>query len=595
MAAGAARADGIKPPSDPAGVTLRWGVKVPLRDGIHLNATVYLPADRSAPKPCVFTLTPYVSDSYHEQGMYFAAHGLPFAVVDVRGRGNSEGTFRPLINEANDGYDVVEWLARQDYCNGKIATWGGSYSGYVQWAAAKEFPPHLSTIVPAAAPYLGVDFPMRSNIFYPYLAQWIIYTTGPTSQANIFGDQAYWSKVFREWHQSGQPFRALDTMIGIPSAVIQEWLTHPEPDAYWDSYNPRPDQYARIEIPVLTITASHDDDQPGALEQYRQHRRYASPDARARHFLIIGPWDHAGTRAPKADVGGLQFGPASLVDLPRLHLQWYAWTMANGPRPDFLKKAVAYYVMGAEKWRYADSLEAATARHETLFLDSSANANDVFSSGSLGALPGQGQPDSYRYDPRDTHGLEVEAEASTTGGSLVDQTVTLALSGKALVYHSRPFEADTEVSGFFRLSAWISIDCPDTDLYVSVYEIRLDGSAMRLSTDAIRARYREGPRTPKLIRTSAPLLYDFDRFTFISRQIKRGSRLRLVIAPMGRLVETTFAEKNYNAGGVVADESVKDARAVTVKLFHDRTHRSVLHVPLGQPDGSNEALPPRRQ
>ena len=153
-----------------------------MRDGVHLNATVYTPKDQKAPAPCIFTLTPYIAQSYHDRGVYFAAHGLPFLTVDVRGRGNSEGEFRPFIQEAQDGYDIVEWLAQQPYCNGKVSMWGGSYAGYDQWATAKEIPPHLATIVPVASPYAGVDFPMQYNIFYPYDMQWLTLTSGHASQ-----------------------------------------------------------------------------------------------------------------------------------------------------------------------------------------------------------------------------------------------------------------------------------------------------------------------------------------------------------------------------------------------------------------------------
>jgi uncharacterized protein len=569
-------------------VRMQWGVKIPLRDGIHLNAILYLPRGQSVPAPCIVTLTPYTADSAHEIGVSLAAHGFPFMVVDVRGRGNSEGVFRPFVQESSDGYDVVEWLARQPYCNGRVAMRGGSYLGYVQWATAKELPPHLATIVPVAAPRLGVDFPGRNNIFQPYLVQWLAFTSGRTAQTRIFFDGAFWSRLFRSWHESGKSFRDLDTMSGIASPVFQEWLAHPEPDAFWDAHNPTADQYARIQIPILTITGSYDDDQPGALEHYREHLHGASATGREQHYLIIGPWDHAGTRTPLPEFGGLKFGTASLVDLPKLHLEWYAWTMQGGPKPRFLQKPVAYYVMRAERWRYADTLEAVTARHESYFLDSATNANDVFTAGSLGALPGKGQPDSYSFDPRDTNGPEVDAEAQAQGGSLTDQSVTLALRGKQLVYHSLPFESDTELSGFFKFVAWLSIDCPDTDLFVSVHEIALDGSSIRLSTDAIRARYREGLRQTKLIRTLEPLRYDFERFTFVSRQITRGHRLRLIVAPMGRLTETTFAQKNFNAGGVVAEESEADARPVTVRLFHDETHPSVLQIPLGRPEASGE-------
>jgi len=223
-----------------------------------------------------------------------------------------------------------------------------------------------------------------------------------------------------------------------------------------------------------------------------------------------------------------------------------------------------------------------TSRHEACYLDSTNDANDVFASGSLGPACGNGAPDSYTYDPRNTRGPEVEAESAMDRDSLVDQRVVFALSGRQLVYHSEPFETDTEVTGFFKLSAWIAIDCPDTDLYATIYEISDDGTSLRLSTDAIRARYREGLRTPKPIETREPLRYDFERFTFISRLIKRRHRLRLVISPVGRLIEGAFTQKNYNAGGVVSEESSRDGRPVTVRLFHDAEHPSVLHVPIGR-------------
>ncbi|HXA92384.1 MAG TPA: CocE/NonD family hydrolase [Steroidobacteraceae bacterium] len=569
---------------DAASVQFNWGVKITLRDGIRLNATLYLPNPQAGPAPCVFTLTPYVSDTYHARGIYFAAHGYPFAIVDVRGRGNSEGIFHPMIQEARDGYDVVEWLARQPFCNGKVAMWGGSYAGYDQWATAKEFPPHLATIVPAASPYVGVDFPMRSNIFYPYLMQWLTYTSGRALQEQIFGDDAFWSSIYRRWYESGRPFGDLDAVLGNPSPSFHEWLAHPEPDAYWDAYNPTAEQYAQLRIPILTITASYDDDQPGALEHYRRYMQSATPEGRARHFLIIGPWDHAGTRTPRDTVGRLKFGPESLVDLPKLHLDWYRWTMLAGPKPAFLLKPVAYYVMGAERWRYTDTLDAITATRQTYTLDSTGRADDPYATGMLAPGSAKGPPDSYRYDPRDVSGPEIDAEARVSGSDLTDQTVFNGLRGKELIYQTAPFEADTEVSGFFKLSAWIAIDAPDTDLYVSVHRIAPDGSSVLLATDALRARYREGPRSPKPIRSRDPLLYEFGHFTFVSREIKRGERLRLVIAPLGRIIETTFVQKNYQGGGVVAEESAKDARAVTVRLFHDRSHPSTLSVPIGRPE-----------
>lgn len=568
---------------DPALVTLEWGVKIPLRDGVNLNATVYLPAGQKAPTPCVLTLTPYVAQSYHERAMYVAAHGLPFLTVDVRGRGNSEGVFRPNIQEAQDGYDAVEWLAKQPYCNGKIGMWGGSYAGYDQWATAKERPPHLATIVPVASPYVGVDFPMVSNIFSPYAVQWLNLVAGRASQANIFADSRFWTAAYRRWFESGRPFREFDRMVGMPSSTFQEWISHPELDAYWDAYNPTSADYAALTIPILTITGMYDGDQAGALAHYRNYMAAASPAGRARHFLVIGPWDHAGTRVPTESVAGIKFGPNALVDIARLHSDWYAWTMEDGTRPVFLKRSVAYYVTGADQWRYADTLDAVTGETRPFYLQSTGGAaDDVLASGSMVAgASASGAPDRYVNDPRDTS-IALAQEASQDPGSILDQTNAYSLRGHALFYHTAPFEKDTEVSGFFRFAAWIAIDQPDTDFQVTISDILPDGSSIPLTTALMRARYRESLRAQHLITLRAPQLYEFRTFTFASRMVSKGSRLRLVFAP----VLSINLEKNYNSGGVVADESIKDARTVTVQLFHDKAHPTVLYVPIAAQSSS---------
>ena len=561
---------------------MKWALSVPLRDGVQLSGTLYLPKGQSEPSPCICTLTPYVAQFFHDRGMYFAARGYPFLAVDSRGRGNSQGEFRPFLQEAEDGHDTVEWLARQPFCNGKVAMWGGSYGGYVQWATSKELPPHLSTIVPAAAAFVGEDFPIRNNVASPYWMQWLILVAGRTSQDRMFWDaRAFWGARFCEWFQSGTPFAHLDARLGHASPVFQGWLEHPHQDEYWDSHNPTADQYARISIPVLTITGSYDDDQPGALAHYREHLRAAPREVTENHHLVIGPWDHAGTRTPQPEFGGLRFGPASLVDLQDLHVQWYAWTMQGGPKPAFLQKRVAYYVMGAERWRYAESLEAATAHRCPHFLHSLINPVDVFASGCLTTgSPGTGGPDHYVYDPRDT--AHASLESAVDPETLSDQRMIHAANGRQLVYHSAPFARELEITGFFKLSVWLAIDRPDTDFRVSIHEILPDGSSILLSFDTVRARYRQSLREPVLIDTRDPLRYDFERFTFVSRLIARGSRLRLVFGALNSI----YSQKNYNSGGTVSEESMRSAVPVGVYLFHDADHPSVLEVPIGHPESS---------
>ena len=294
--------------------------------------------------------------------------------------------------------------------------------------------------------------------------------------------------------------------------------------------------------------------------------KHASAQARERHYLVIGPWDHAGTRTPKESFGGLTIGAAGMVDLLRLHLQWYAWVMNRGQKPELLRKRVAYYVMGAERWRFNDSLEQITARVQPLYL----------TSGALVPEPSPDtEPDQYVYDPRDVSLAELESTLDPA--SLVEERLVVAAAARQVTYHSAPFAKALELSGFVRLTVWLSIDQPDTDISAVVSEVRDDGSVVRLTEDRLRARYRESLRTPRLIATTEPLRYYFELFTFVSRQIAKGSRLRLVIGP----VNSIYREKNYNSGGTVADESIADARVVTVRIYHDGTRPSALHVPVG--------------
>jgi uncharacterized protein len=572
----AALASGLSAESG-QGVSIQWGIKIPLRDGIRLNGTLYKPKESSGPLPVIFTFTPYIADTYHERGMYFASNGFIFLGVDVRGRGNSEGAFEPFVNEGRDGYDVVEWLARQPWCSGKVTMWGGSYAGFDQWTTLKEFPPHLATIVPAAAAHPGIDFPFDRNIFTSYLIQWITYTSGVTPNAKLFGEGGYWKDRFLDFFLRHRPFTELDRFCENPSPIFQTWLAHPVPDAYYDAMVPRLEDYRRINFPILTITGHYDDDQPGALEYYRRHMAYGVPATIADHYLIIGPWDHAGTRTPNREVGGLQFGEASMVDLNRLHKEWYGWTMKGGHRPEFLKKRVAYYVVGpgAECWKYSDNLGSIASEKRSLFLHSGGSANDVFFSGSLTAeKPVQEKPDGYVYDPLDVRPAEIEQAAGDN--PLTDQRAALNLFGNGVLYHSRPFAESTEISGNLRLTCWMAMDVPDTDFQAAVYEILPDGTSILLAADQMRARYRDSRREEKLVKPGEINRYEFKSFGWFSRRVSKGSRLRLLlISP-----NSSALEKNFNGGGIVAEESAKDARTAHVTVYHDAAHPSVLEIPV---------------
>ncbi len=559
-----------------------------MRDAVELNGTLYLPkSDDKSPRqssPVILTLTPYISDAYHERGAYFASHGYVFAIVDVRGRGNSGGAFEPYLHDPHDGYDVVEWLAAQPFCDGHVGMWGGSYAGFNQWATAKESPPHLFTIVPAAAAYPGVDVPHRSNIGQPYVVRWLSSISGHTGQDNLFADGSYWRNKYLAAYRQHVPFNELDTFIGNSLPAFHCFIQHPTRDSYYDRVTPSLGEFKQLSIPILTITGQYDGDQYGALTYHRDHLANAPAAVRAKHYLVIGPWDHLGTRSPTDEVGGVKFGPGALLDLNELHQQWYDWTMKKGSRPSFLKNQVTYYVLasgntGANgEWRYAESLGAITANPREFYLDSKeGEANGVFHSGMLTETQPKDGFDQFSYDPLDTlRGELVESKVTQDKAELLDQSYALGIGPDGLVYHGAPLKKETDFIGCPSLRLWMSLDTPDTDLEAVLYEIQPDGTSIRLWADSRRVRYRESLREAKLVQPDEIVACNFAPGLFVARRLMKGSRLRLVVSSPNSI----FAEKNYNSGGVVAEENAKDARTAHIRIYHDPAHPSTVQLPM---------------
>ncbi|MEJ2238100.1 MAG: CocE/NonD family hydrolase, partial [Gemmatimonadales bacterium] len=237
-----------------------------------------------------------------------------------------------------------------------------------------------------------------------YAARWLAFVDGRASQTSLFGDNRYWRDKFLEVHQNHLPFAAINELTGLKSRVLERWIEHPYYDDYWRNMNPGPGDYAEFDIPILTITGYFDGDQPGAMRYYRDHMTYGSESGTAKHYLIMGPWSHGGTRAPQKELGGLVFGDNSVIDMEQLHLEWFDWIFRDGDQPEMLTDRVTYYVMESNEWRHAPSLEETATDQQIWYLGSvDGQANDVFHSGrlSVDALTSPGV-DSYFYDPLQT-------------------------------------------------------------------------------------------------------------------------------------------------------------------------------------------------
>jgi hypothetical protein len=231
-----------------AGIEVKYDVGISTRDKIRLSADIYFPQDRNGPLPVILSRTPYdnTAENMVYSGNFYAQHGYIFVAQDTRGRYDSEGDFHPWINEFDDGYDTIEWIGEQEWCDGNVGMVGASYGGNVQWQAAAMGSKYLKAIVPRvignnlyeSPHYQGGAFQLN------WSATWCLRMAGRTSQKL---DGYNWEQLFQV-----SPLRKLPSEGGKDIFYYQEWMDHPDYDDYWKRLA-NEERYGDVKIPVLQI------------------------------------------------------------------------------------------------------------------------------------------------------------------------------------------------------------------------------------------------------------------------------------------------------------------------------------------------------
>ena len=562
---------------------------VPMRDGVPLEVWITRPAHAGAPLPAILSLTQYDIDGGRRgEPPYFAQHGYVWVQAYVRGRGLSGGLKSDNLGltVGRDGYDLVEWIAKQPWSDGRVVMYGGSFVGMTQWHTAAQLPPHLAAIAPYVPIYPGWDVPNTNGIPQAWTAVILGYTAGRTLNTGFFGDPGYWQGKMLEQYAAQRPFAEMSAVMGIADEdwwmpdehgthlpMMRMWLDHVGDEAFNLAGEPKPAQYAAMQLPVLTATGFYDDDQPGTLRYYRMHA--ASSPAANRTYLVIGPWDHGGTQTPSKVIDGLEIPANAVVDMKKLHLEWYDWALGRGPLPEFFHgHRMAFYVMGENTWHYAETLQDSMSGKELVLSlsDRAGTPLGVYASGRLSeATPGAEPPAQLVSDPRELPELELAQY-------LPDENLLSTFRDyqkRALLFHTEPFTKDVVFAGHMRLTLVCSADAPDFDLAAQVTLVRADGSTVRLGQDIRRARFRDGPFNPQLLKSGQLVEIPF-QFNWAAWRIPAGARLRLSITPLN----SAAYQKNYNTGGRIGYERPEDARVAHVAIYHDAQHRSRLVLPL---------------
>lgn len=535
-------------------IDVTWLIHAPMRDGAALAVRIYRPAG-DEPRPVLLTMTPYGIDRNHATAMTLARGGYAVAVADCRGRGDSTGDFDPSFCDAADGFDLVEWLALQPFCDGRVAMWGGSYQGENQWATAAARPPHLAAIAPAAATYMPVDTPWRGPVRMPYMLLWLLLISGRATPFALFTESEIWTAVLQQHYSSDTAFHDLPLSFGKGSRWFDLYLDHPAHDPFWQRLAISPETWAAIDIPVLTITGQYDNAQHGALSYLTQHEMYGTSAAVARHVAVIGPWDHAGTRSGSPVASGVDFGPTGAVDLTALMLGFFDWVLRGGPQPELLRDRVACFDTATGQWHHAPGLRQVTAGRHRL---------------DLGDAEGAAPCRDWLSDPR-----------APAPGDLLRTPFPEAITENAppvgLTWLTEPQHGPLELAGWPVLRLWLSTDLPDADIELTLAEIAPDGAVLILGEDRQRLRYRADPMT-EVFDHVGPVPIAFNGLPFVARRMQPGTRLRVTL----RTVASIHFQRNFQGGGRVDDETIADARAGLIRVWQDADHPMILDLPLAR-------------
>ena len=533
-------------------------VLIRTREGVTLSAVVVRKSGMAKLVPTILRFTIYADlANARYQAKVAAARGYAGVSADARGKRLSPDRIEPWRHEVDDTFAVIDWISRQPWCDGQVGMHGSSYEGFAQWAAAKSLHPALKTIIPAVASTPGFGLPMQNNVFQYANYAWPFYVMNNRMlDEATYNDRERWNSLPEKWFDSGRPWREIDAIDGTRNKLLQQQLQHPSYDAYWQAMQPYREDYARINIPVLTLTGYFDDASVGAVNYFVEHYRY---NPRAEHYVVIGPYDHVSTKqaVKPAVVRGHAIDPAAQLDSVELMFQWFDHVLRGAPRPALLKDRINFEVMGANAWRHAPSIEAMSERTLTFYLTNAKLGDWWRMTGEKPAKPG------YVVQTVDF------ADRTTQDSLYPYQAIVDAVpETRGFVFASDPFEKPVSVNGLIQGRLRATINKKDFDFALAIYELMPDGRLFILTHYLGRASYAEDMSVRKLLTPGEAAELPFERTPPTSRQLSRGSRLLVLLT----VNKSAWTQVNYGTGKDVSDESIADATEALEVLWHNDSY-----------------------
>jgi putative CocE/NonD family hydrolase len=561
----------------PANYILQKDVAVPMRDGVVLRADILLPS-RTDRFPTLVYRTPYNKEEALKGYLTFqhaVDRGYAVVVQDVRGRYASSGDFAAYQNEARDGYDTIEWAARQPWSNGNIGTFGLSYPGAVQWLTAVENPPHLKAMVPAMTFSTPRNFFYSSGAFDMSWIAWIWDDIAPDLRVkkNLPGPRTYqeaevaWPKTKNKMLWT-VPLNSLAELRGV-APFYYEWLRHPPDDPWWNWAELR-DKYARVHAAVLNLSGWYDEDYgpEGATTNYLGLLVSRKAQRDPRTHLLIGPWIHGVQETAKTKSGEREFGPAAAINYDQVVLDWmdhYLRGINNGVERE---NPVRLFLMGENRWRNEPTWPPADAKLTSFYL---AGGGPGKKGGTLAqAAPSEEEFSVFASDP--AHPV-IDPYAGRLGAHDFRE---LAKRPDVLIFDSEPLTKNIVVLGPITAEIYVSCDCLDFDLWVRLLDVAPDGTAFNLMSpgnDVLRASYREPQARRQLLTPGQTYKLTLPHMR-TGNVFAAGHRIRVQIS------SSFFPDFSRNLQSGELETTSATLRKAEIRVYHDREHPSRIVLPV---------------
>jgi putative CocE/NonD family hydrolase len=552
------------------GIITENEVAVPMRDGTVQRANVFRP-DADGAFPGLLSRTPYgkASGGYER----YVRAGYAVASMDSRGRYGSEGEFKLFTEvetgDAVDGYDSVEWLAAQPWCDGNIGTIGASYNGWMQWMLAREQPPHLKAMSAVSIPteLTGVDW--QGSFRAARRVEWLLGNMAPDMRRREGLPPPHTVEQARHiWHELEHgrllamlPFsNIIDMLPPRLAAMVEGWMREPNRKAWRFNENRH-----LIEVPNIDFTGWYD--HCSSVEHLADMQaNAATPEAREQSRLIIGPWSHVSLGSRQVEE--IDFGATAAVDQMDMLIRWFDYWLKGIDNGVTSEPAVRYFVIGTGKWRSAPAWPPPSTP-TPLYLQADADAGDIETPGRLDdSVPAAGVS-HYTYDPRDP----VPTPWSRRLFPGPADRRKLDHRRDILRFLSAPLTTPLEIAGLPEATLYVATTARDTDFFVRLIDDDPDGIALELATGMVRLRHRHGYDDDDLVPPNT-LTEVRIGLGHIAACFQPGHRIRVDVTSS----DFPSYDRNHNTGG----DDFFDAALVTAEqtLHHGGDHASRISLPV---------------